>query len=133
MCGADPWDLVQAQYLEDYANRHSPRLPKPLAQTLHRLALAANAHERACFVGALFQYLATREDFSALLLCRPGQEKLGLDLNALEKHDYRGWPQGMARSLRACHAGSRAVRKGKLASYLYYLPLGLFRLLEKKV
>ena len=74
---------------QSFPNQHSPRLPKPLAQILHRLALATNAHERAFFVGALLQHFAAREDFTAHLLCRPGQEKLALDAIALEKRDDR--------------------------------------------
>src|SRR5258708_28809840 len=68
----------------------SRRLAELLAQTVHGVSLAANAEECTLTVGALLQHFAAREDLPAQLLCRPGQEYLGLDEAFLEKRPDRG-------------------------------------------
>src|SRR6266581_1253009 len=89
---------------QDQANLNSSRLAEPLAQALHRLALTANAQQRALAVGALLQHLAGREDFAAQLLCRPGKEEIGLDEVLAKERDDRFAQQGyIAGAARAHH------------------------------
>ncbi len=56
-----------------------PRLAKLLAQAIQYPLLAAHSEKRTFVVGTLIQHLTAGEYFPTQLLCRPGQEKLGLD------------------------------------------------------
>ncbi|NDP47745.1 MAG: hypothetical protein GZ085_04990 [Sulfuriferula multivorans] len=64
-------------------------LAELLAQAIQRVLFAADAEERTFLVGTFLQHLAAREYFSAQLLGRPGQKKLGLDEVLLEKRNDR--------------------------------------------
>src|ERR1017187_7400155 len=65
------------------------RLSDPLAQTINVLAFATYAEERPRRIGTLLQHLANCEQLAAQLLCRPGQEQLGLDQTSAKKRTDR--------------------------------------------
>lgn len=80
------------------------RLAELLAQAIQGFLLSADAKQRTFIVGTLIQNLAAREYFPAQLLCRPGQEKLGLDEILLEKrYDCLVQFRDIVRAARAHH------------------------------